>query len=71
VHFVGLYYSVEKYVRAIRATDNNKTRRTADGLGVSGNYGKSIDTYVERQLSSRTRHRVLAVVALDKSLSMV
>jgi len=27
--------------------------------------------YVVRQLSSRTRHRVLAVAALDKSLSMV
>jgi len=28
-------------------------------------------TYVVGQLSSRTRHRVLAVAALDKSLSMV
>jgi len=27
--------------------------------------------YVVRQLSSRTRHRVRAVAALDKSLSMV
>jgi hypothetical protein len=44
VHFVGLYYSVKKYIRAIRTTDNNKTRRTADGLGVPGNYRKSIDT---------------------------
>jgi hypothetical protein len=28
-------------------------------------------TYVVGQLSSRTRHRVLAVAALDRSLSMV
>jgi len=32
---------------------------------------KSIRTYVVGQLSLRTRHRVLAVAALDKSLSMV
>ena len=29
------------------------------------------EVYVVGQLSSRTRHRVLAVAALDKSLSMV
>ena len=71
MHFVGLYHSVERYVRAMRVTDNNKTRRTADFLRLSYNYRKSTDTYVVRQLSSRTRHRVLAVAALDKSLSMV
>jgi len=31
----------------------------------------SIGKYVVGQLSSRTRHRVLAVAAVDKSLSMV
>jgi len=30
-----------------------------------------LDVYVVGQLSSRTRHRVLAMAALDKSLSMV
>jgi len=32
---------------------------------------KPVGIYVVGQLSSRTRHRVLAVAALDKSLSMV
>ena len=32
---------------------------------------QTITTFVIGQLSSRTRHRVLAVAALDKSLSMV